>query len=401
MNNLLEPNSSYDQIDEYVKNVSAELKTIRDNNEYESIIKSIVQNVLHLGLETYNYTYCSNKLSRTFNESVVDSMQFLLKMFRDEEEKPIDRDSAFTIYYLLAYYYREYERIGSLKNLIYSYKGLFSDYGLCYQVDGRLLRRQNKCRDAYEKDAIALNKLQNKGIDNLGVKITMASTISVALENNEAFVSKEQYQEAIESVNEAIIIHCDYSKYWALRARLKMFYLQRQRDFSYEECKSDIEKIKKDLQNAISYEKENAIAIYATHVAEYKSYLRYADMVLAEKRVNNKLNEELQKAQKQIEQQFNDKELEIQDIEKRFAEIFALFVAVISVIITIINETSNSRTVLQTAFIIIIMNSSILSVYTSFIMLSRNRVEVKMMVVLILSILLIVTCVALARVFQI
>ena len=327
--------------------------------------------------------------------------------------------------------------MAQLQELINKYEVYFLDcYALTYQVHGRLWRRKGYCKEALECDKRAMAKLAEKNINNLGVRITYASTVSIALENKDDSIQEEDICKSVEAIEEAIALNSKYAKYSYLKAKIMMFRLTFGVDnYDYSECAKQVSIAKELLRTAIEYEDEKSDS-YMHHIIDYKSYMREADLILAEIRTLilikkqseqsvaasdafKKTLQEVKNAEEKIYQTqntLNERMLEIQSTlnerlyevqnsvdeklhqtQNHFLEILALFVSVVSIIMVAVGMLSKQFTILQTIFAIIIMNVCAVAVYSSFLMLLHDKLVTRHMVALVLCI--IIVCVVIAFLF--
>ena len=152
-------------------------------------------------------------------------------------------------------------------------------------------------------------------IDNIGVWVTYASTVSLALENNEAYVSDDDITRSIDSVTHAIQLNPLYGKYNYLLAKLLMFdVLKHEYCHTYEHCIDIIMEAKELLRKAIELEDAQTVA-YASQVIEFKSYMRQADWILSEIRM-------LKAARKQATDAEEGVQTKITEFQKKVDNLF-------------------------------------------------------------------------------
>ncbi len=404
MKYVLNKNSSRKDISDYVKEFNQRCSfTQLDLDE-------LLTNLVHLEIDTYNFSIGANTAAKTINKSIVLELENYMKAFYTKENKSQeDSDKAFCAYYLLTYYYRIYEKMDKLSTAITLYQSYFeqreSQYALAYQIRGRYLRRRGDGSKALDYDRKANELLKKKHIDNIQVGITNASTISIALENRENYITKDDITEAISVVQRAIIGNAEYAKYHYLHAKLKMFSILYKNDnegLAGIDYVTEIKEAKESLRTAIELEDTKADS-YATSISEYKTYLRSADLVLAEIRLTNKIKNielrqndiiktrfdrsfqetmtVLQKTEKKVDEK-------IKEAQDKYLEILAVFVSIVAIIMVVIGTFSQKFSSTQILIIIIGMCLGILAVYATFLIMLKKTVKMKYIVTLISSCLL-------------
>lgn len=416
---IMNQNSTLDEIKACIKELSKPPYS-------QSDLDKVFANLVALEIDSYSFTYGANLLARNITKDDAVALNDYLEAYERHDSKCND-SYAFVSYYLLAYYYREYEEMAKLKKLIPRYDDLFPQYALAHQIRGRMLRRQKgQGRKALDCDLQAMRILEEKHIENIGVSVTYASTVSLALENSETFINDTDVKKSIDSVRQAININPLYGKYDYLLAKLLMFDLLRHEDdFTYDECIDIIMEAKELLRKAIELEDSQTVA-YASQVIEFKSYMRQADWILseirmlkgakkqasdAEKVVQERISEtkervdELLKTtkaeiaekfetnQKKVNDQFNANQEKVTEqlnqMQNKYMEILALFVSVVSVVMVFIDMLSNKFSSVQLIIALVAMNTCVIAVYAVFLILLK-KVEKKYIITLFISLLILI-----------
>ncbi len=356
-------------------------------------IKELLQNLINLGIDTYNFSYGANRAARTVNKYAIGQLEQMLNEFDLSEEKNENKyDIAFCAYYIVTYYYRVYDKIESLFRTISLYENNFLNhpkkYALTYQIKGRYYRKNGDYKKALDCDKNAIFMLAQNGMENIGVSVTYASTVSIVLEDRKKYITADDIKNSINNVETAIQLRPKHARYYYLLAKLKMFAVLY--DGYYSE-NINIEDVIRDVkvlfQKAIELEDETSMS-YAANIGEYKSYLREADLILAEAKLLEKIESQKVSTQEMIYEKFEDsrKEIDIKlkNAQDKYLEILALFVSIISIILVVIGTFSKAFTTVQIISIIISMNASVLAVYSTFLMILRN-IEKKYVTALIFS----------------
>lgn len=398
---LLNEYSTLEEIEAYIKSLNESLDAQTDMN-------TIFENLDSVVIDSYNFTYTANLIARKISENFAIRLNNYLEAY-ERDNLTYNRDYAFISYYLLAYFYREYEDMTSLKKLVIRYNELFSTYALSYQIRGRLLRREKGRRqEALDCDLQAMRMLEQKQIENIGVNVTYASTVSLALENNEDFIDNSDVEKSIDIVKQAILMNPRYGKYNYLLAKLLMFNLLRnEKQHEYAECIDITIDVKELLRKAIELENPRTDA-YASQVIEFKSYMRQADWVLSEirmmksarqqaenmdKEIQKKINKQFGENQEKIDKQFSENQERINEklslMQDKYMEILALFVSIVTIIMTVIISTvSNRFTNIQIVMTIVIMNACVVATYSVFLILLK-KVEKRYINILVISLIVV------------
>ena len=404
MKYVLNQNSSRKDISDYIKSFN------QQNVFTQETLDELLVNLVQLKIDTYNFSIGANTAAKTINKSIVLELEKYMTNFYEKESKNhMDSDKAFCAYYLLTYFYRIYEKMDKLSNIIALYQSYFeqreNQYALAYQIRGRYLRRRGDGSKALDYDRKASELLRKKHIDNIQVEITIASTISIALENRESYVTEDDINHALSIVQSAIISNAEYAKYHYLFAKLIMFSLLYKNDHKNlinVDYIEEIKKAKESLRTAIELEDTKADS-YATSISEYKTYLRSADLVLAEIRLTNKIKEIEAIQINTIETKFNENNQQVRDLlqttanevdekvknaQDKYLQILAIFVSIVAIIMAVIGSFSKTFSTTQILVITIGMCLGILAVYSVFLIMLNKIIEKKYILILLVSCLL-------------
>lgn len=348
------------------------LNSLNIKSEYTSEdISILLKNINSFGVETEEYSKFANRAAQTLKKSIRAELEKYLEEFKnkylkDEVIKKDDLEAAFTAYYLVTYYDREYEEMSKLGSTIKEYEDCFDDFALKYQIRGRYLRRLGKEKEALSCDKQAKEILTQKGITNVWVDITYASSISLLMEKRDRSLEKNDILSCIDSIRLAKEKHADYAKLYYLYAKLSMFSLVCTSPLpSYEESCRVIEDAKEELRTAIEKEDNNK-DYYSLSVIEYKSYIRQADLILAEIRLNNSIKIQSDNVKADIEKRFSQQ-------QAKSMEMLALFSSIVAIIVVAIGLFSKEYPLKSVLIAIVVMNACVLSVYSTLLLLLSNE----------------------------
>ncbi len=405
------------------------------------IIDQLIQYLKELKIDSYYFTYGANQAAQNLSRNVCKKLLEKMEFFSKQGEQNIEtekRDNAFIVYYLEAYLYRlHYPE--KLSKFLEEYEKFFlNHYAITYQIRGRELRAKGKFKDAIENDELALKKLKEKEIENIGIKVTYAASIAVALENRVKGIEQSKIQDSIDNVNQAIQMNRVYPRYYYLNAKIKLYkiknavYDTNYMTMSFENWSKIKDAWNKELteaivsiEHALNLLKENERAesyniflstynltrddikklqseiellgaIYGqmqqfkTHVLEEIQKLEEEwnedniqkvedSLKKKEEEINKNNKDTLATIQKEFEKKIQDI---LQNSQNRYLEILAVFVAIVGVMITTIGLVTNNFSFREVIFGIIVMNAGILAVYTCFKMVLSKEIHPLYVVIL-------------------
>ena len=356
----------------------------------------LIDNILELRIDTYNFSYASNLAARSINDLMAKDILNMLSSFSKKINKTEkDYDKAYCGYYIITYYYRVYDKMDELYDTISKYEHFFlpqsPKYALTHQIRGRYYRRIGDIRTAISCDKSSLTELSQKNMTNIGVNITLASSISIALENRENYVTSSDISNAIQDVSRAINNRPRHARYYYLLAKLEMFTLLQDEDIGDVNRKYGvIKKVKNLFRKAIELDDIESKS-HAENISEYKSYLREADLIFAELHLMSKMKQLEKTTDKRIKKEFSKQveilERKLQKMQGKYLEILAVFVSIVAVIMAVIGTFSSRFKASDVVLIICSMNCAVLAVYTTFIMLIR-KIQKKYVITLLISLIL-------------
>lgn len=382
-----------------------------------SEVEELLINLVNLEIDTYNFSMGANAATRTINKKIIPVLEKYLKHFDQNAEKKVeDYDKAFVAYYLLTYYYRTYEKLDKFSNVINLYQSYFEShnekYALAYQIKARYLRRKGNRRDALAYDRKAGDVLTKKNINNIQVRVTYASTVSMSLENREPFVTERDIEDAYKTAEEAIILNSDYPKYRYLLGKLIIFTLLYKNSHNQLEgidYSSEILRAKESLREAIELEDSTSDS-YPISVIEYRTYMRAADLVLAEIRLTENMRLLEQKQTESIQHKFEQEkkdtegnllstkneiieelktaksgfEAQLKQTQDRYMEILGLIVSIVAIIMVVIGTYSANLSITAILVATFGMCIGMIAVYSALLILLKEP-KVKYFVFLVVS----------------
>lgn len=436
-NYILTPTSSRKDVASYINDFNS--KGIFN----QDAVSSLLDNLVRLGIDTYTFSIGANIAAQTIDKAIIGELEIYMNNFDATDPKSDSLyDTAFVAYYLLTYYYRIYEKMDKLSSAISKYHSYFEEktekYALSYQIKGRYLRRRGNGQEALAYDRRASELLKKRNIENIQVEITNASTISLALENRETYITENDIKDSISAVKKAIVINSNYPKYRYLYAKLIIFSLLFKNSngtLNEVDYASEIKNAKELLRAAIELEDPNKDS-YSTNISEYKTYLRAADLVLAEIRLTEFIKKEQEtqiksvatrmdqfelKSERTINMITTDMQQQITDLkvstenkisskqtelnteisnlkstldtqlkgaQDKYLEILGVVVSIISVLMVIIGTYSAKLSITSILIATFAMCVGVIGVYSAFLVLLREKIGKKYIILLLISILL-------------
>lgn len=419
------------QVREFCDVINSLLQDNGENDKIKYNIDQLIQHLKSLEIDSYEFTYGANQAAQNLDNKVCNFLLEKIANFSadNDNDKNVERADAFIAYYLVAYLYRlhDSEKLGEF---LEKYETLFiKHYALTYQIRGRELRAKGKLQDAIQNDHLALEMLDRKKIDNIGVRITLASSIATALESRERGIEHSDIESSINDVKKAIQMNRLYPRYYYLIAKIKLYQTKNEVYMTDYENKT-LEKWseKKDAWNselAEAYElirqalelldnKTSAYPIFFTTYTVIKDRIEklqteiellgvingqiqeFKDQILNEFEkiinVTKEKNEEmienvLQQERAEIEKNSkealtasrekieNDMQNALQKSQVKYLEILAVFVAIVGVMVTTSGLVTQNFSFREVILGIIVMNAAILAVYTCFKMILSKEIH--------------------------
>ena len=436
-NYILTPASSRKDVASYINDFNSKAIFCQDT------VSALLDNLVQLGIDTYIFSIGANIAAQTIDKAIIGELEIYMNNFDTTASKSDSLyDTAFVAYYLLTYYYRIYEKMDKLSSAISKYHSYFEEktgkYALSYQIKGRYLRRRGNGQEALAYDRRASELLKKRNIENIQVEITNASTISLALENRETYITEDDIKNSISAVKKAIVINSNYPKYRYLYAKLIIFSLLFKNSngtLSEVDYTSEIKNAKELLRTAIELEDPNKDS-YSTNISEYKTYLRAADLVLAEIRLTEFIKKEEETQIKSVATRIDQFELknertinmitsdmlqkitdlkvstenkissdqsklnteisnlkatlnaQLKGAQDKYLEILGVVVSIISVLMVIIGTYSAKLSITSILIATFAMCVGVIGIYSAFLVLLREKIGKKYIILLLISILL-------------
>lgn len=416
---------------------------IKDDSVID-IIDRLIQYLKELNIDSYEFSFGANEAAQNLSSNICKVLLEKIEVFSKQGEQDIERekrDSAFIVYYLVAYLYRLHDA-ESLSGFLEKYENFFlKHYALTYQIRGRELRAKGKLEDAIQNDKLALKMLNQKGVENIGIKVTHAASIAMALESGVKGIEQSEIEDSIDDVNQAIQMNRLYPRYYYLIAKIKL-YKTRNAVYStvnfdmisgkwsenkdtwnkeliesdeliekalnllnknkraesypvflttYNTIKDCIKRLQGDIElfgmiyEQIQQFKDNIFETFQKSTDELKSdNIKMIEETLKNEKeeIDKNNKDKLAASQEKIEKEI---QVALQKSQNRYLEILAVFVAIVGVMITTIGLVTNNFSFREVIFGIIVMNASILAVYTCFKMILSKEIHQLYVVILVIT----------------
>ena len=214
--------SMQDNVKAFVKRMLSEIKVNRDDEEAR--IASIREGLLLITREFTTEKYSFNLAMDVFVEAAYKNLSECFVKILDEadfeSEDEDERDICFAAYYGLSLIRKKQDDVARLRELIDEKYSAFRGYPLHYEVHSRYHKRVDDFKTALGCDKRAINILGRKGITNVALCISYASTVCTMLKRRDASLGEDDVELAKQYIDAAIDFNPDYPKYYFLKAQL-------------------------------------------------------------------------------------------------------------------------------------------------------------------------------------
>ena len=361
-----------------IEDLNSKLSKINTEKEYsEQDLLLLVDSLVKLGVNTYQFSYCANEISPNLPQNALDVLEKNLnnvRLQKPSDLSPEERQKYFCELYILTYRHFRDEQIDEMKGLLDNYGFYFTnsayekETALIYQVKGRYYRSKGDIDSAISNDKKAIDLLQKQNIVNVQVQITYTGTLLRALQNTGDVSYVVKVKEATKMVEDAITEYPMVSRYYYLLAKLYMYILLYDNEISADKYNDIIQKSRQLIDKAIDKENPSYNA-YVKNVAKYNGIRQVAEFILLQKKFINQTTNELKEKMVSSETMITDT---LRRTQNRYLEFLGLFVSIIAIIMAFVQSFSGSYSVVEMVIIIIAMNSGLLAVYATFLILLRE-----------------------------
>lgn len=383
----------------------------------QKTVNSLLTYLVSLQVDSYYYSVGTNYASQNldYNDTVILDIQSIIDDYISNLEKSSAQDKdievAFTAYYVLFYMFHLHER-DKQKRVLDEYEHYFLDrFALAYQIRGRELRDRKLIKEAIQNDKIALNKLKEKNMENIGVKVTLASSMAIGLEENIIDFNDSEVKQAIENVVQAIQLNRKYAKYHYLLSVLRLEQVKKN-FFAFvksnydgwntdDKWEQELDEAERSIQTALDLLNEKSptytgfFVLYRLTLDRIKTVQSYIQLVKEielkhralrsnvisqmdksynewKEVISNKTSDDTKIALHEFQKQFQE---ELKETQTRYLEILAVFVAIVGVMMTMIGLLSHNYKIQEVLAGMIVMNSGLIVVYSFFKIILSNKIS--------------------------
>lgn len=327
-----------------------------------------LKNISSGGIQSFEYIHRIVEFINAEGKNVKTSLNSILETEFSYAEHKVSKEVLFTAYYALAFYYKRYDKIEKLGELIRKYRGRFSNAVLCDEISSWYYRRIGDLEMALACDKRLISAISIH--ENAGPYISYASSVSKMLEKNlgnNLSAGNLQYWTSIKDViidwelairaikgaiEEYQIIRPDsyYGKHYFIYGKLLAFEPQITKK-SIEEVNRIYDEAIKCFEKAIEYENENE----EDYFKRYEEYRQYENKCIIMK---------LEIIGQIKNQQISDKICEMDKLEEdmrkmpekfivQSMEIIAVFSAILAIIMGGLN-IAISMSIMDSIFLIMV-----------------------------------------------
>lgn len=376
----LKKNSQESDILNLIQNISLKY----ENSIWHTLLlKKLLLNIKGLELDSGNHSYALECFNRNnVSEQLFEDLNvYLCRIINTNEMK----DIAYLAYTILADHYWNNKQIEKLNIVINDYSEIFEAHALSQQILGRTKRFSHQYKESLACDKKALQILKEQNISNDRIRLTTAATVAKTLENGYlTIVDDTLLKGAIEIADTVINRKNVFHKWYYLKAKLLIFscdyYQAKKEKITTDSIKQNTDLAKSMLDNAIAA-LDPASENYFSLKMKYEFYRLEADRVQSKyllKKDVDELSIRQHDFQENIVARQHDLESTLHKEQVKYLEILAIFVSVISIIITMMGTINSNFDVVEIIAIIAAMCVSILAVYSAFLLLlnsDRNLID--------------------------
>ncbi|MGD6942456.1 tetratricopeptide repeat protein [Cytobacillus gottheilii] len=255
------------------------------------------------------------------------------------------KDILFSIFVLLATYARRMKNISQFKDLVEVYGEHFVDYPL-YPHILSLLYKEIGTNEAIEQEMAFAREATQKLPNQVGVLHHYAEAVVNSREQGLA-VSTQDLEEAYQTINRVVHLSPRYAKFHSTKGRVLAALGK------YAEAKDAIRK-------AIDME-ESTKKDYAIRINDYLYHLNR----IQTNEFTDMFSEKITVTEKSLEESKVEVEESISKLKSENLQMLGFFTAIISFTIGSMNLLEN-RTFLESAFLILILSSSLVLAFVGF-----------------------------------
>ncbi len=222
----------HETVKAFVVKVLAGIK--QNRGDEDALYVAVYDGLRQITAEFTTYAYSFNLAMDIFIEAAFKNFsdyleKILVNMDMDDDDEA-ELDVEFAAYYALSLIFKKENNLEGLKRLLGDRYCMLKRYPLYYEVYSRYYKRIDDFRKALDNDKRAINILARRGVVNLAVCISFASTVCSMLEKNSDELHDDEIELAKQYIDDAISFNPDYPKYYFLKAKIVFYSALREGD---------------------------------------------------------------------------------------------------------------------------------------------------------------------------
>lgn len=214
--------SLQDKVKAFVRNTMTALSIDRSDEKgrIELICEALKIITEEFTVEKYDFTLAMDVFIETATKDLAKCLEEILE--RSEHDKNyIDKEQIyFAAYYALSIIYKKEGDLNGLQELLGEKYDKFRNFALHFEVHSRYYKRVDNFKKALSCDKLAINVLNSRGVVNVGLCISYASTVCTMLKKRDSTLKDTDVDLAKKYVDMAIDFNPIYPKYYFLKAQL-------------------------------------------------------------------------------------------------------------------------------------------------------------------------------------
>ena len=171
-------------------------------------------------VEKYDFTLAMDVFVETAPKELSVCLEEILSLAENDPNYDDKENIYFAAYYALSIIYKKEDNGEGLLSLTSAKYDNFGNFALHFEVHSRYFKRADNFKKALSCDKLAINVLNSRGVENVGLLISYASTVCIMLRKREPSLKDNDVSLAKQYIDRAIAFNPMYPKYYFLKAQL-------------------------------------------------------------------------------------------------------------------------------------------------------------------------------------
>ena len=171
-------------------------------------------------VEKYDFTLAMDVFVETAPKELSLCLEEILSLAEADADYDAKENVYFAAYYALSLIYKKEDNQEGLLRLTSAKYDIFGNFALHFEVYSRYFKRVDNFKKALSCDKLAINVLGSRGVENVGLLISYASTVCIMLRKREPSLKDNDIALAKQYIDRAIAFNPAYPKYYFLKAQL-------------------------------------------------------------------------------------------------------------------------------------------------------------------------------------